>query len=276
MTKAEFIEKKDDTIILEIEDDYNVILVELPGNFTPDTFYKSTEDIDIDEESKGFHTCSHSALSKFDSVRCGVSKSGDKDYNVLYGRVVGTNRWEVASFRYEKSDWSADEAKCHCKDNHGVAFESASGKETLCETKSSYNEKSSDFEIKKTDELRHLIYGIALEPEVVDSQGDIETPLEVEKAAHRYMLNLWKSEKPSMIGAEHAYPIESAVVVESYVADHDFYLKGTPRDSDHLVKEGSWVLVSLVKDNEEFEKVLSGEYSGYSIQGNASRRALTS
>jgi len=124
------------------------------------------------------------------------------------------------------------------------------------------------------DQMRHLVYGVALEPGVVDSQNDIESPLEIERGAHRYMLNLWKAEKPAMIGAQHEYPIDAAIVVESFIAPVSFYFDDTPHDAEHLVSKGSWVICSLIQDDEEFERVLSGEYSGFSIQGTGQRKPI--
>ena len=40
-----------------------------------------------------------------------------------------------------------------------------------------------------------------------------------------------------------------------------------------MVKEGSWVLVTHVKSDEEFAKAQDGTYGGYSIQGEGKRVA---
>jgi len=97
----------------------------------------------------------------------------------------------------------------------------------------------------------------------------------VEKAAHRYLLNLWSEEKPSMIGAEHAYPISDAVVVESFIAPTDFWFDESPRDAEHMVSKGDWVICSLIRDKCEFQKVVDGTYTGFSIQGEGKRTRLT-
>jgi len=161
-------------------------------------------------------------------------------------------------------------AKEHGKANGAIAFESA-----VAKTENEEKVVESGFIVKKTDELRHLVYGVALDVNKVDTQGDFEVPLEVERAAHAYMVRLWKTERPDMIGAQHEYPVDAAVVVESYLAPVDFWFSGTPHDEEHLVKEGSWVLVSLIADDIEFAKVLDGTYTGYSVQGTGSRRKIT-
>ncbi|HHY48112.1 MAG TPA: hypothetical protein GX506_12535 [Firmicutes bacterium] len=41
----------------------------------------------------------------------------------------------------------------------------------------------------KVDSPRQIVYGIVLDPYIVDSQGDWVPVLEVEKAAHGYLLH---------------------------------------------------------------------------------------
>jgi len=266
MTNAKVIEKNNDLVVIEVDAGYSATFLELPGDFSPESFFKATEVVEIQKQD--CHTCPHASSSKFDKIRKGVSEDGKK-HDILYGRVIGTNRWEVASFMYEKAEWSDSEAKEHCKNHGGVAFEKAVGKVEEVE-----EVVEGGFVVKKADQLRHLVYGVALDVNTVDLQGDFEVPLEVEKAAHRYLLNLWAEEKPSMIGAQHDYPIPAAIVVESYIAPVSFYFDGTPHDADHLVEKGSWIIVSLISDDEEFDRVLSGEYSGYSVQGTGQRKPI--
>jgi len=69
MTKAKIIEKNDSTIVLEIEEGYSAVLIELPNGHTPETFFKATEAVDISKQVENEHSCSHSAPSKFDKFR---------------------------------------------------------------------------------------------------------------------------------------------------------------------------------------------------------------
>ena len=269
MTKAKLIEKNDSTIVLEIEDGYSAVLIELPGGFDPESFFKATEAVDISKQAENEHSCSHAAPSKFDKFRVEKREYEEKSYKAIYGRVNETNRWETAAFGYPANVWEASVAKEHGKAFGGIAFQSAVAKKE--------NEEKvveGGFIVKKADSYRHIVYGIFLESNVVDTQKDIESPLEIEKAAHKYMYNLWLHEKPDMLGAQHEYPISNAIVIESFIAPVDFWYPESPRDAEHLVKAASWVVAALIEDNDEFEKVLSGDYTGFSVQGKGARRPL--
>jgi len=280
MSHAQIIKtaEEDGTIILKSEDGYSIAVVEIPGGLEPEDFFKSTDELSEDEAFDGDHKCPHASPSKFDKFRVGKSDTGtytdEKEYRIIYGRVSGTNKWEVASNSYPSNIWKREEAKEHCKRCNGIAFAKASDCKEVEVTFQEAKSKGYSLEIKKADKLRGLVYGIVLEPNVVDLQNDIESPEEVEKAAHSYLTNLWLSETPNMIGSEHEYPIEAAIVVESFIAPVDFYFDGSPNDEEHMVSKGSWVICSQIKDKKEFAKVISGEYSGFSMQGFGSRKPL--
>jgi len=77
-----------------------------------------------------------------------------------------------------------------------------------------------------------------------------------------------------MVGSQHVDPILSAVPVQCFQAPIDFWYPDTPKTSEYMIKAGSWILVTHVKDDKEFAKAVSGEYLGYSIQGTGRRVAL--
>lgn len=257
-------------IIFEVDSGYEVGLIELPCEFSVESFFKNTDEVTDDEiVSKPYlneHACPQSSL-EFKTMRSGNRIHDGKRYRVLFGKVKDSNKWIEASYRYPKSIWSAAEARAHCRLHKGLAFEAAVAKTTE-------ESETEGFNVKKTDELRRLVYGIYLEPNIVDKQGDIEDDLEIEKAAHRYMLKLWKDEKPPMLGSEHEMPITDALVVESYIAPTTFWFDGTPHDEAHKVHKGSWVVCALIADEIEFNKVLDGDYTGFSIQGHGRRKPL--
>lgn len=259
-------------LIFEVEPGYEIGLIELPGNYGVEEFFRETKEVPSEDElvSKPYpseHACRHAAPSKFEKFRSGSRSSGGKKYRIIFGKVKNVNRWEEASYRYNVNSWTAAEARKHCREHNGIAFEAAVAKTTE-------ESEAEGFNVKKTDELRRLVYGIYLEPNIVDKQGDIEDGLEIEKAAHRYMLRLWKDEKPEMLGSEHEMPITDALVVESYIAPTTFWFDGTPHDEAHKVHKGSWVVCALIADEIEFNKVLDGDYTGFSIQGHGRRKPL--
>jgi hypothetical protein len=107
---------------------------------------------------------------------------------------------------------------------------------------------------------KQIVYGIVLEPETVDSQGDIYSAAEIEGACHRYL------EDFQNVGHMHVALInQSASVVESYIAPIDFELGGA------TVKKGSWVVAMHVTNADLWAQIKAGELTGFSIGGWAQR-----
>jgi len=113
--------------------------------------------------------------------------------------------------------------------------------------------------ILKVDEAQRLVYGVVLEPEVVDSQDDIVSADEIRQACWKYM------EQHQNVGVQHAYISPSILVRECYIAPVDFML-GT-----EMVKAGSWVMGVGVYDEGVWQGVLNKEFTGFSIGGYAIR-----
>lgn len=101
---------------------------------------------------------------------------------------------------------------------------------------------------------RRLVYGVVLAPNEVDLQNHTMTERGVEYAAHHYLGS------NGIMGIRHTAPAD-AVCVESYIAPVDFEMNG------QIVLAGSWVLVSYVRSDELWAKILSGDYTGYSVGG---------
>jgi hypothetical protein len=283
--KAAVVEKEKDVMVYEVEEGYSVSVAEIPGDMNIEEFYKSTyecENVSIEQED---HVCAHSSPTRFDRFRAAdkiislddgdISEGGDRRITIFYGRVAETERWEVAAIKYNSSDWYDFEAREHCKRSGGIAFRTCqintSERVSVIDQKVEDTDKDGDGvvvkSVRKSDDERRLVYGVVLEPGEVDLQGDFETPEEIEKAAHRFMIKMWENERPSLIGAEHKEPIPTAVPVESYIAQEDVEF---PLG---MVKKGSWVVVSYIPDEAYFNKIKSGEYTGYSIQGKGRRRS---
>lgn len=112
--------------------------------------------------------------------------------------------------------------------------------------------KSLDVKFAATDDSKHLVFGIVMEPDEVDTQGDITSADEIEKAAHRFM------ERSRVMGEGHKKAAK-AMPVESYIAPQDFELGG------QTVKAGSWVMASKVFDDDLWEAIKAGDFTGFSI-----------
>ncbi len=103
-----------------------------------------------------------------------------------------------------------------------------------------------------------FVFGIVLEPEVVDAQGDIYSEAEIRQASHKFM------EDFGGLGLMHRFRVNDQVkILESYLAPTDFELAGT------AVKKGTWLLGVRVLSDELWSQVKDGELSGFSIGGSA-------
>ena len=76
---------------------------------------------------------------------------------------------------------------------------------------------------------------------------------QIEDAAHSFMKNF------RLIDTAHTRIDIDATPVESWLQHEDTVINGQP------VKAGSWVMGVKVEDANEWEKVKSGEYQGFSI-----------
>jgi hypothetical protein len=107
-----------------------------------------------------------------------------------------------------------------------------------------------------------MVYGIVLEPETVDAQGDIYDAATIRQAAHIFM------EKFGGLGLMHRYIINgSARILETWIAPCDLDLNGT------AVRKGTWLLAVRVIDDDLWKAVKEGEFTGFSIGGSARRIA---
>jgi len=115
------------------------------------------------------------------------------------------------------------------------------------------------FLIVKSDDEKQLITGVVLEPDSVDSQGDVMSAEEIEKAAHFYMLN------SRVVGDEHQDIADDVSVVESYIAPDDLGF------DQGAVKKGTWVMTVHVESTDRWQAVKKGDYSGFSVGGFGTR-----
>lgn len=116
--------------------------------------------------------------------------------------------------------------------------------------------------ILKADEERQIVYGVVLEPDTPDSQGDVISADEIEKAAHRFLV------KSRVIGLRHSKKAP-AEVVESYIAPDDFEMGG------QRVKKGSWMLGVHITDSGLWSAIKQGEYQSFSVGGFGTREEIT-
>ena len=132
--------------------------------------------------------------------------------------------------------------------------------------------------LKKADDAKRIVYGVVLDPYIVDAHDDYLSPAAIETTSHNFMAS------SRMIGLDHNGATE-AQVVESWIQpypDSDEYKKavaGEPHRAlrtpfgDDFVHSGSWVLgVKLSPEN--WAKVQAGELNAFSIGGFGTRENI--
>lgn len=128
-------------------------------------------------------------------------------------------------------------------------------------------------EIAKIDEPQRVVYGFAsvaftkAGTPLIDHQGDVVDPIEIEKAAHHFIAEYRGS------GVMHTGD-STGSVVESVVFTEDKALSmGMPADVAKSLHGRWWIGVKL-SDMATFEKVRSGELKMFSIQGRGKRTLI--
>ena len=127
------------------------------------------------------------------------------------------------------------------------------------------------FKIQKSDDDKRLAFGWASVAQytngiaVVDSQADIIEPQELEQAAYNFV-RFYRE------GGEMHQRGDCAVLIESMV----FTLEKTKALGipDGILPAVGWWIGFYVTDDEVWEKVKSGEYSMFSIEGEAIREEV--
>ena len=130
------------------------------------------------------------------------------------------------------------------------------------------NKNSNDFEaygeVTKVDDEQRIVYGFASVvtkngEAVVDRQGDIISPDMMEKAASEFMLGartgltMHKGEPTTTI--IHSLPLTKQI--------KDAFQIDTPYEG--------WIIAVKVHDDETWEQVKQGQFTGFSIGGRARR-----
>lgn len=118
--------------------------------------------------------------------------------------------------------------------------------------------------IKALDEKR-LLTGVVLEPDDVDAHYDTIPADVIETAAHEFLAEYNKS---TNLGLQHEDMDPPLHLVESWIVPIDLVL------GDTTVKKGSWVITVKVDDDELWQSVKDGKYTGFSIGGLATVQSL--
>ncbi len=138
--------------------------------------------------------------------------------------------------------------------------------EAMTEVQQVYAEVTKDFRflvpVEKAASARRITYGVVLEPDTEDLQGDVMKAEDIELSAHAWM-------EESQVGGEmHTEIVKGAFVVESFLAPADFDVDTA--EGTETVKKGSWVL-AMRWPEEIWKRIEGGELTGYSVGGQGVR-----
>lgn len=115
-----------------------------------------------------------------------------------------------------------------------------------------------------TPDWKRIVHSVVYAPGDIDAHGDYMSAEDIEQMAHDAMRS------GIYVNSEHAGGAIEADIVESYIAPQDFELtlkSGEP----YRIPKGSFIQAMHVWGDEPWEKVLKGEYVGYSLEGTALR-----
>ena len=147
------------TIVESINQGNSVDLVLDPA--TVQGLFEEVENEEIKEEVNlmpypNEHACRIREPDDFEkgSFRRMTRESGNKKYDVILGKLKGSDTLTEQAYRYDKTVWSVDSAKNHCQQHKGKTFEPA---KTIKEENEQMSEAKKETErIRKSDDLSHL------------------------------------------------------------------------------------------------------------------------
>lgn len=115
--------------------------------------------------------------------------------------------------------------------------------------------------IFKVDKKRHIVYGVVMEPDTVDTDNQFQNVEEVAKAFYKFQE---KAVKHYDIQHNHEYTIDDEIiVVEKYLSPVDF----TVEESGEEIKKGTWVEGWKILSEPLWKAVEDGKLTGFSIEG---------
>jgi len=141
------------------------------------------------------------------------------------------------------------------------------------------NESGNLVKLTKASEEKQIVYGVVLDPYVIDAHEDWIPPAEVERTAHGFVKD------SRVIGLQHR-EAATAKVVESWIEtyptpfDYEQALANQPHKvsrrefGSDVIHSGTWVLGVELAD-QEWEAFKSGTFTGFSIGGSSFKTSMT-
>jgi len=109
--------------------------------------------------------------------------------------------------------------------------------------------------IVKFDKSKHIVYGVFLVPEKADHDGDVISADDIEKVAHGFLIEYRD------IDEMHKKETTDADIIESAIA----WDEGLNYYGKKLTK-GTWFGAIKIRDEEVWQKVLTGKYKAFSVR----------
>lgn len=211
-------------------------------------------------------------------VKYVVSEAGMVEISEPFERVFREGVWvredEVATVR----PVAEGEPPATVQDTEPESTDEASTAEVEASAKKPYGVPTQKFCVVKTDlrqaaedaaEKRYVL-GVVLEPNDgtdgplnPDTQGDVYSAADIEKAAHKWMSEFLN------VGLMHVELAGRRIVpVESFIAPVDMQL------GDQKVQKGAWLLGAIIEDPNLWKAVKDGQLTGWSMGGFAVREPL--
>lgn len=132
-----------------------------------------------------------------------------------------------------------------------------------------FKQEKENIAIVKYDNEKRIIYGVVFQPETPDSDGEVISEEEIEKAMIGYMEDLQRFD------TEHDLKIRDDVkLIENYIAPQD--LQFTYRDKDTTIKKGSWIQGVRVYNDSLWQDIQDGNITGFSPWGFGKKEEVAS
>lgn len=133
---------------------------------SPATGTIAAKSADMDPEEKPYpneHACRMREPGDFEIFRNREEEAAGKTIRVIYGQEMGTDEWDIQSYRMPISDWSEAEARGYCDDHDGIKFEPATGEDSEYEAAAASSTSDNDALDTVKAQLRLLNLRIELE-----------------------------------------------------------------------------------------------------------------
>ncbi len=124
-------------------------------------------------------------------------------------------------------------------------------------------EKAAFFKIIKLDKRQQIAGGVVYEPDVEDTQGDLASAKEIQRAMYRFMERYAKDTHRIKVlhkGRRYFFP-----VLECFQPERDTVKGG------EIVPAGAWWLMIKVANKSIWNRIEKGELSGFSMGGIATK-----